>query len=171
MKKTIVALMLSAAAFSAFAADEGFYIGANVGQSRTDAFELSTNTLTAFSVIGGYQFTKSMAAELLWSDFGSAKLANGTSARIDGYAAKLVGIYPFDDTWSVFAKLGYAHAKMEGNVGTSKDDVTYGAGGQYNMNRNWGVNLNYDIYIVTGPAPRSQNATTKVPSIGVAFRL
>ncbi len=171
MKKTIAALLLSTAAFSAFAADEGFYIGANAGQSRTDAFDLSTNTLSAFAVIGGYQFTRNIAAEILWNDFGSAKLANGTSARIDGYSAKAVGIYPFDETWSVFAKLGYAHAKMGGNLGTSKNDVTYGAGGQYNMNKNWGVNLNYDLYIVTGPAPRSQNATTKVPSIGLAYKL
>lgn len=170
MKNAFAALLLSTVAVSAFAADQGFYIGANAGQSSTDTLNLSTKTGTSFSVIGGYQFMKYVAAEIQWNDFGSPTLSTGTSAKIDGYSAKAVGIYPFNDQWSIFGKLGYAHTKMGGTVGSSKNDITYGIGGQYNITRNWGVNVNYDLYAVTGPLPLSQKATTSVPSVGVAYK-
>lgn len=171
MKKTIAAILLSTAfAGPALAADQGFYLGVNAGQSSTDTITLSTKTGTAYSIIGGYQFIKYLAAEVQWNDFGSPKLPDGSSPKIDGYSAKVVGIYPFNNQWSIFAKLGYAQVKMGGYVGTSKSDVTYGAGVQYNFDSHWGANLNYDAYSVTGPLPLSQKATTGVASIGMAYK-
>ncbi len=182
MKKIASAVLLSAAvAAPALAADEGFYIGAHVGQSSTDKLDLSTKTGTAFSILGGYQFMKYFAVEVEYNDFGSPTLGlsnrvgAGTSPKIDGYAAKAVGIYPFNDQWSIYAKLGYATTKMGGAAGTSKSDITYGIGGQYNFTPNWGINLNYDLYSVEGPVPLAaaglnQKATTSVPSVGVVYK-
>ncbi len=181
MNKKIAVLLLSTAfSASAVAAEEGFYLGANLGQSSTDKLALSTKTGTSFSLIGGYQFMKYVAAEIEWNDMGSPTLAltnpagGGSSAKIDGYSAKAVGIYPFNDMWSIFGKLGYAHMKM-GVVGTSKNDITYGIGGQYNFTTNWGVNLNYDMYSVDGPVAggtvgMTQKATTSVASVGVQYK-
>lgn len=170
-RKAIAALLLSAISIApAFAAEQGAYIGANVGQSSTDTLSMSTKTATAYSLLAGYQFMRNLAAEVQWNDFGSPTLADGTSPKIDGYSAKLVGILPFNDQWSGFIKLGYAHVKMGGNVQTSKSDVTYGIGVEYDWVKNWGVNLNYDAYSVTGPAPASQKATTGVPSIGLVYK-
>ncbi len=168
MNKIIPAVLLAAFASSAFAADEGFYIGANIGQSSTDKV-MSKKTATAYSLLAGYQFMKYVAAEIQWNDMGSPTLTGGASAKIDGYSAKAVGIYPITSQWSIFGKLGYAHMKMGGIAATSKNDITYGIGGQYNITSNWGVNVNYDMYSVKGPAPLSQKATTSVPSIGVAY--
>ncbi len=181
MKKALVALSLSTvfAASTAAAADQGIYIGANIGQSSTDTVNLSTKTATGFFLTAGYQFIKYFAVEVNYSDFGSPTLGTGyvapagTSARIDGYGVRAVGMYPFNDMWSVFAKLGYAQTRWTGNVNQNKNDITYGIGGQFNWDRHWGVNLNYDLYKATGPVNAvgtAQTATVSMPSIGVQYR-
>ncbi len=168
-KKNIAALILCTAfATSAFAADQGFYVGANVGQSSTDTFALSTKTGTSFSVLAGYQFMKYVAAEVQYNDFGSPTDVGGTSVKINGYSAAAVGILPINDQWSLMAKLGYAGTKLGSPVDKTKSDVTYGIGGQYNIDRNWGVRANYDMYKVENNAAVS--ATTSVFTIGVAYK-
>ena len=80
MKKIATAVLLSTIAVApAFAADEGFYVGADVGQASTNTFDLSKKTDTAFSVLGGYQFMKYLAAEIQYNDFGSI---TGAGARL-----------------------------------------------------------------------------------------
>lgn len=180
MKRSLVALSLGTifAASTAAADDQGFYIGANIGQSSTDTVTLSTKTATGFSLIAGYQIIKYLAVEVEWTDFGSPTLGTnanyvppaGSSSRIDGYGVKAVGIYPINDMWSVFAKLGYAQTRWTGNVSQNKNDLTYGIGGQFNWDKHWGVNLNYDLYKATGPATLNQTATVSMPSIGVQYR-
>ncbi len=182
MKKAFAALfLLPFFTASASAADQGFYIGANIGQSSTDTITMNTKTATGYSLIAGYQFLKYLAAEIEWNDFGSPTIGPGygpavpagSSDRIDGYSIKAVGIYPFTDQWSVFAKLGYANVRWGGAVNSSKSDLTYGIGGQFNIDRHWGVNLNYDWYKVAGPLQAvggRQNATVSEPSIGVQYK-
>lgn len=174
MKRIIAAFLLSAAlAAPAFAADEGFYIGANVGQSSTDKYPFDTKTGTAFSVLGGYQFMKYVAAEVQYNNLGSPKALDGTKIKIDGYSVAAVGIYPFNDQWSIFAKLGYASTKLGSPVDHSKSDPTWGIGAKFNIDRAWGVRVNYDQYKVEtsdAASPPSEKATTSVPSIGVVYK-
>ncbi len=174
MKRLIAVPLLSIAfAAPAFAADQGFYLGANVGQSSTDTYVLGTKTATAFSVLGGYQFMKYLAAELQYNDMGSPKFISGNSFKINGYSASVVGILPFNNQWSIFAKVGYANTKLGSPIDNSKSDVTWGVGGQFNIDRSWGVRLNYDQYKVETKAALfvpSQKATTSVPSIGVLYK-
>lgn len=168
MKKNIAALLLfTAFAVPAFAADQGFYVGASVGQSSTDTFSLSEKTATAFSILGGYQFMKYVAAEIQYNDFGTIKDTLGTSAKISGYRAVGVGILPLNDQWSLMAKLGYAGTKLGSPVDKTKSDVTYGIGGQFNIDRNWGVRANYDVYSIENNA--STKATTSVLTIGGVY--
>lgn len=168
MKKTVAALFLSTVALSAAAADQGFYVGANVGQSSTDTLSLSTKTGTAFSVLGGYQFMKYVAAEIQYNDFGSPTITGGSSMKINGYSAVAVGILPLNEQWSLMAKLGYASTKLGTPIDKSKSDVTYGIGGQFNIDKNWGVRANYDQYKAENTA--SQKATTSVLTIGGIYR-
>lgn len=171
MKKTLVTLLLSSAfAAPVFAADQGFYVGANVGQSSTDTFSLSTKTGTAFSILGGYRFMKYVAAEIQYNDFGSPTITGGASMKINGYSAVAVGILPLNEQWSLMAKLGFANTKLGTPVDVSKSDVTYGIGGQFNIDKNWGVRANYDQYKVEGRAPASQKATTSVATIGGIYK-
>ncbi len=169
MKKNIAALLLfTAFAVPAFAADQGFYVGASVGQSSTDTYNLSTKTGTAFSILGGYQFMKYVAAEIQYNDFGSPTVSGGPSIKINGYSAAAVGILPLNDQWSLMAKLGFASTKLGSPEDKTKSDVTYGIGGQFNIDKNWGVRANYDAYSVESTA--SQKATTSVFSIGGIYK-
>lgn len=167
MKKIIAALLLSTAfATPVFAADQGFYVGLDVGQSSTDTFNLSTKTGTAFSILAGYQFMKYVAAEVQYNDFGSPTATGGSSFKISGYSLAAVGILPINDQWAVLAKLGYASTKLGSPVNNTKSDIVYGIAGQYTFNPMWSARLNYDMYSVESPAPASQKATTSVISIG-----
>lgn len=171
MKKTMIALLVSTTfAASAFAADQGFYVGANVGQSSTDTYNLSTKTGTAFSLLGGYQFMKYVAAEVQYNDFGSPTFTGGTSPKLSGYSLAAVGILPFNEQWSLLGRLGYASTKIGSPVDQSKSDITYGIGGQYNINQAFGVRVHYDQYKVGGSNTGNQTATTSVASAGVVYK-
>lgn len=171
MKKIIFALLVPAfLATPAFAAEEGFYIGADIGQSSTDTYNLSTKTGTAFSVLGGYQFMKNLAVEVQYNDFGSPSATVGGSFKISGYSAVAVGILPINPEWAVLAKLGYASTKLGSPINSTKSDITYGIAGQYSITPAWGVRLNYDMYTVESAAPASQKATTSVLTIGGLYR-
>ena len=171
MKKITIAVLLSTfVAVPAFSADEGFYVGADVGQSSTNTLDLSTKTGTAFSVLGGYQFMKYLAAEIQYNDFGSPTHTGGSSTKINGYSGAAVVILPLNDQWSLLGKFGYASTKLGSPYNTKKSDITYGLGGQYNISQAWGVRLNYDMYKVISPAPASQTATTRVVSAGVVYK-
>lgn len=171
MKRIIPALLLSSAfSAAALAADEGPYVGIDIGQSSTDTFPLSTKTGTAWSVLAGYQFMKYVAAEIQYNEFGSPTITNGPSFKINGYSAAVVGILPFNEQWAGLAKLGYASTKLGSPISNTKSDFTYGIAGQFSIDKNWGVRLNYDQYKVESPAPGAQKATTSVISLGGIYR-
>src|ERR1039458_2392286 len=114
MKKIAAALLLSTAvAAPAFAADNGVYIAVNVGQSSTDTYNLSSKTATGGTGILGYQFNKYFGLEAQYTHFGSVAFQSGNSSNITGYGLNAVGTYPFNDQWSVFAKVGAADTTIK----------------------------------------------------------
>ncbi len=180
MKKISIAVLLASAAVSsaAFAADQGFYIGANVGQAKlstTAQINPATTSTTAFSVLGGYQINKYFAVEGQYINLGDFKEGNGTSHTVTGYGATAVGILPFNDQWSAYGKLGYANTTLGnsntgGAGGTSRNAVTYGAGAQYNVNQQLGVRLGYDNYGVAAGTAGTNTTTIGVISAGVVYK-
>jgi len=73
-----------------------------------------------------------------------------------------------NEQFSVFAKLGYATTTLDGTgfPSESKNDFTFGLGGQFNINQQVGIRLGYDVYKVGGAVTADQ----KVTSIGGVFR-
>ncbi|MGO8753622.1 MAG: porin family protein [Gallionellaceae bacterium] len=170
MKKIISALLLLVMAGSAFAADEGVYVAVNVGQSSTDTYALSSKTATGVSGFLGYQFNKYFGLEVQYTDFGSINYHNGSS-NIHGYGIDVVGTYPFDDQWSVFLRVGAADTTIKSvpnNGDVSRNDVTWGVGGQYNFTPAFGIRLDYDSYGVGNGA--IGNATTGLASVGLVYK-
>ena len=171
MKKISIAVLLASAAVStaAFAADQGFYVGGNVGQASTNFTGLTSKTGTAVSVLGGYQINKNFAVEAQYGDFGS--IGNKQPVKITEYGVSAVGMLPFNDQWTGLAKLGFANTSIATTPNkASNSSVSYGLGVQYNVNQQLGVRAGYDAYKVGDTANTGGTATTSVASVGVVYK-
>ena len=145
MRKTklLSSLLLSAtlgvAAFGAHAQDKGFYAGAGVGQSFVDEGVYDDED-TAFSVFGGYQFTRYFGVEAGYADFGKIEADVAAAPALEGDSAYLtaVGTLPITEKFSAYAKAGLHRWNLDdtlpgvvGNDDDSGTDPTYGVGAQY----------------------------------------
>lgn len=172
MNQSVIALFLLLISGSVFAASGGPYVVLNVGQSSTDTLHLSDKTATGVSGIAGYQFNDYLGLEVHYTDFGSVTFQSGGRSDIVGYGLSVVGTYPFDQEWSVFAKFGATHTIIRAN--SAFGDVTrcngsWGFGGQYNFTPAWGIRLSYDRYGV-GAKYNLDSAHTSLTSVGVQYR-
>ena len=164
MKKTGIAVLSTAAmAFALPAAAQSvdtkaFYAGANIGQSKfkvdCQPGQTCDDSDTAFKIFGGYSFNKNWAAELGYSDLGSAKISDPTgSAEIKATAWDLAAVFswPFSSSgFSVFGRAGLymGETKFSGDASGSKTttDLTYGIGGQYDFSRNLGLRAEWQRF-------------------------
>jgi OOP family OmpA-OmpF porin len=166
MKKISIALLLSAfIAAPAVAADTGYYAGVNVGSAKIDfpGFE----TTTSIEVLGGYSFNEYFAAEVAYTNFGSKDYPPSYNVKSDALSLKAVGSFPINEQFSVFAKLGIASTNInDTGYSQSKSDLTYGIGGQFNVNKQVGIRLGYDVYKATDVISLDQKNT----SVGVVFK-
>lgn len=138
LSTALVAVIASAAAFGAQAADKGFYAGAGVGQSFVDEGAYDDED-TAFSVFGGYQFNRYFGLEGGYADFGKLE-SRGAGPELEASSVYLtaVGTLPITDKFSAYAKAGIQRWDLDtaipsvvGNSDDSGTDPTYGLGVQY----------------------------------------
>lgn len=166
MKKVAMALLLSAfVAVPAIAAD--MYVGVNVGSAQIDFPGYSSTT--SFALLGGYSFNENIAAEVAYTDFGSKDYGFGFTLKSSALSISGVGSYPINEQFSVFAKLGIASTTTDatGYASASKSDFTYGIGGQFNVNKQIGIRLGYDVYKITDSVI---SVDQKVTSVGGVFK-
>lgn len=142
LSATLLAVLASTSAFAASAADDsGFYAGAGVGQTLVDERGYDDED-TAFSVFGGYQFNRYFAVEGAYNDFGKIEPeALGRDLEADALSVTAVGILPFTDKFSAYAKAGFSRWNLDTELpavtGTRDDsgtDPTYGLGAEYRFN-------------------------------------
>ena len=167
MKKISIVLLLSAfIAAPAVAADMGYYVGVNVGSAKIDS--PGFDTTTSFGVLGGYNFNQNFAAEVAYTNFGTKDYPTLPGVKSDAWSLSGVGSYPINEQFSVFAKLGVASTTLEasGVPSTSKSDLTYGIGAQFNANKQVGIRLGYDVYKVTDGVLTVDQKNT---NLGVVF--
>ena len=138
LSTALVAVIASAAAFGAQAADKGFYAGAGVGQSFVDEGAYDDED-TAFSVFGGYQFNRYFGLEAGYADFGKLE-PRGVGPELEASSVYLtaVGTLPITDHFSAYAKAGFQRWDLDtsipsivGNTDHNGTDPTYGLGVQY----------------------------------------
>jgi OOP family OmpA-OmpF porin len=134
----------------------GFYAGAGFGSTK-----IVDQSDTGFKVFGGYNFNQNFAVELSYFDLGeaSASFEDVDFGRIDvdagisGFSGSVVGSLPVSDTFSVFAKAGFASYDIDAHVtvdgfgsgsgSTSESDMTYGLGGALSFGQ-FGLRLEYE---------------------------
>jgi OOP family OmpA-OmpF porin len=148
MRKAIV---LAAALFAlpvlpAVAADNGFYLGASVGQANLKIDDLTNNTFEnddfdaddlAFKFIAGMRPLDWFGVEAAYVNFGEPEdtvLGQKLKADGDGISAFAVGFLatgPVD----LFAKVGLISwdSKISGSFDDSGTELAYGAGAQFRV--------------------------------------
>lgn len=155
----------------AAAADPGWYGGFNVGQSSaTIDDERITATLLGqgftgvsideddddigFKVFGGYQFNRHFAVEGGYVNLGefaytATTVPAGTlrgDIELQGVNLDLVGIVPFTEKLSGFARVGVLYAEAKDTfVGTGAVIVTNPSPEAHDTNYKFGVGLQYDV--------------------------
>jgi Outer membrane protein beta-barrel domain len=172
-----VAVLLAASALSipAYAADNGWYVFGDVGSTNfKDASGPGVDkTDMGFRLGGGYMFMKYVGAEVAYADFGKAS-ATGSEAKASGEIVNAIGVYPFNDQWSIFARLGLINAtvKVTGAASASSTDLktTYGIGGAFNFNKNWAVRVSYDVYKDLGDSSKTGTTDVDMLAAGVVYK-
>jgi OmpA-OmpF porin, OOP family len=165
MKKIAIAAILSAfVAAPALAADT--YLGVNVGKNQTDYS--GVNSSTAIGVLGGYTINQHVAAEVAYTNLGSADTKYGTSLTGHVFSIAAVGSLPLNNDFSLLGKLGLASSTVEeSGYSESKSDLTYGIGAQYNASKTVGIRLGYDSFKVGSSNTKDSTLIT----IGAVFKL
>jgi len=128
-------MMLGIVATSAAADDSGWYVGANLGQSRAkiddprivgglleEGFDTTAlkddNRHFGYKLFGGYQFGQYFALEGGYFDLGKFGFTANTSppgkltgnTRLNGANIDAVGILPFTHGFAAFGRFGYDYA-------------------------------------------------------------
>lgn len=155
LSTALVAVIASAAAFGAQAADKGFYAGAGVGQSYVDEGAYDDED-TAYSVFGGYQFNRYFGLEGGYADFGKLE-PRGTGTPLEASSVYLtaVGTVPVTDHFSIYGKAGVQRWDLDraipsivGNTDDNGTDPTYGVGVQYRFTDNVALRGEYSRFEV-----------------------
>jgi OOP family OmpA-OmpF porin len=166
-----LAVLAMSASSVAVADDAGWYIGANVGQSRAtiDNARITSQLLGAgfattaitddeqhigFKLFGGYQLNRYFALEGGYFDLGrfgftATTLPPGTlkgTIKLDGFNLDAVGLLPFGSRWSAFGRVGanYASAK-DTFTGTGAVNVLDPSPSKSGINIKYGAGLQYQF--------------------------
>lgn len=198
MKKVMASLCVAATmavvSVPAFAADNGFYAGVTLGQSRANAAAgavLTKSTDTVYGILGGYQFTKNWGVEAFYTGAGRWAAQNvpataNSSGKADSWGIVGVGTLPLSDAFSLYGKLGYASTKSTascaviatglpcgaaGPSGATRNAATYGLGGVYNVTPAIGIRFGWDRFsAATTTAGVTNNSNSNVYSLGAVFK-
>lgn len=148
MRKAILfaVALFALPALPAMAADNGFYLGASVGQANLKIDDLTNNTFSdddfdgddlAFKLIAGIRPLDWLGVEAAYVNFGEPEdTVVGTKLKADGdgisaFAVGFLATGPVD----LFAKVGLISwdSKISGSFDDDGTDLAYGAGAQFRV--------------------------------------
>lgn len=185
MKKTKAILLgslitLATISNTVFAGDEGFYAGGNIGVGKPSINTPNGEDKKSSALGGivlGYKFNKYLGVEGEYTGIG--KVTDKVSGSVKGDAASIaaIGFLPLNDEFSLYGKLGVAatKTKVSSSLAPMNDDtrtaITYGLGGEYNLNKNIGIRLGWDHYsaAVIDVTNSKDNFGANVVSVGAVY--
>ena len=188
MKKNIaIAVLLSAVVVPAAVAsdmmderhmdDRHMYVGIRAGSANTsfDNAVLGSGSPTGWGVFIGHIISPYAAVEAEYLNLGEIK-NNTNSTKSTGFDLAVLGSYPFNEQFSLFGKLGYAMitgkpgGSCTGCVDAKNRALTYGLGGQFNVNPTVGIRLAWDKYKFNDNNGGYGNGDANLYSIGGVFK-
>ncbi len=141
---------------SAFSADNGFFLGGALGQSRSDVrignFQFD-DSASGYKVFAGIRPIDLLGAEVEYVNFGKAESAVG-SLDHDAFGAFLIGYLPLPALVDVYGKVGVSRWSADPrdalNFGDdSGTDLAYGIGLQLRF-ASFSARLEYERFDVAG---------------------
>lgn len=178
------------------AADNGFYGAVDIGQSKAKDFcntgglagvtvTSCNDTATAWRLGLGYQFNQNFGLEANYADSGNfdataTVLGVPATATASGtiFQLAVTGALPVSDSFAVTGKIGAAHASVDVSASAlgvtvpasaNSNDLTYGIGVRYNINKTMAVRAQYEDFGKVGdPATTGESKLTLI-SIGMTF--
>ncbi|HEU4923406.1 MAG TPA: outer membrane beta-barrel protein, partial [Burkholderiales bacterium] len=135
---------------------------------------------TAWKILGGYRFTRNLAVEVGYTDFGeqSASRPAGT-VTFEATALEVVGVgsLPVADRFSVYGKIGMYRGDTDandtafggGSASDSNTGLTFGIGGQYDFTKNLGIRGEWQRYADVGGDSVGES-DVDVLSVGVIWK-
>ena len=162
---------MAAVSATAGAADEGWYLGAGIGQAREEnnhdritkellGSGFTTNSInddsrgTSWKLLGGKKFNKNFAVEASYFNLGEFGFTAQTSPagtlngkiKLQGVGVDAVGILPFTSQFSGFGKLGLQYAKAQDTFsGTGAVTVSNPSPSKTSGGYKAGLGLQYDF--------------------------
>lgn len=164
MKKIVASILMSAAiaapvfAADAPAADNAFYMGANIGFTKASSIAGKDATKAnggLFSLVGGYQLNKYFATEIQYAYLGKAEyntIRTNASATTNSFGLNALGLVPVSNSFSLYGKFGLAFniasvSNFSASVsGKTRFMPTIGMGVQYNVVPTFGLRAGWDRY-------------------------
>lgn len=170
MKIKLFGIVFVAAAlglpFAAQAADEGYYLGFDIGQAhysgmtgQIGSFGGTSHTSdndTGYRFTGGYQFSQYWGAEVSYVDFGQAEGdvsitspsagAFSVKRKVHGFVFAGTGTYPFNDAWSGYLRLGaiVGHVEVDGS-GTGSLSTSTATQSSTDWKVTYGLGVNWKV--------------------------
>jgi OOP family OmpA-OmpF porin len=169
----------------------------SAGLSVVDATSDLDDSDTGFGLAGGYQVNPYFAAELAYVDLGETSYqANGTvTDGVDTFDAGLgidqsasgpvfsiLGIWPIGERFSVFGRVGFALMSVDADAtvsidgesasesaGTDRSNMVYGVGGEFSLNRKFGIRLGWDRYAEVGSDELAGEVDIDLISLGLRY--
>lgn len=172
MNKGLFVLALCAISATAFAADNGLYVGGGLSSSKIRLGESSKSAVTSYKLIAGARLLRNLGLEVNYADFGSSATTSGigciaivsapcpsnnaidvNAKAVTAYAVGFVDLPVLD----LFAKLGLSrtdaslHVPGFSNLDTSDKSakVAWGLGAQAHF-ASFGVRAEYEQFRIFG---------------------
>lgn len=134
MKKIFLATAIYAI-LAALPAQAEMYVGAGVGEARSDARH------TSAKVFGGFQLDPTWGLELAYTD-----LHRYRNANVEARSLALVGTKPFAANWALLGKLGASSNRSHFSGSHNHTDLLVGLGIAYNFSKTVGLRLEYEDF-------------------------
>jgi OOP family OmpA-OmpF porin len=140
----------------------GPYVGAGIG-SNDDSEAL-------WRLFGGYRAHRNLAVEFGYIDLGDVTIGS-RPATAEAWELVGLGILPLSENFSVYGKLGgYRGEARGGGIKETRNDLTYGIGGQYDVGRNLGVRLEWQRYTDFGGGGFGAQGDQDILSLNAIYR-
>lgn len=143
-KRLATILFLALAAFAtspAYAAEQGGYLGLSLGESDDD---ILNETDSGLKLYGGVNLSQNLGIEFAYVDLG--EFANGIFEQ-DGLSFQVVGYLPLTQTFDFFGKIGFFAWEVRAfGLSDSGTDLTYGFGGQVNINEQLAIRGEWETF-------------------------